>query len=85
MYLLIEIRHNIVIQCHKNCTDGKRFNYMLSIDINHRKIWVSRRIRGVLFEGLGVQMMLRGPAAYDYVSQSSAAHLNVLLVLESVV
>ena len=31
--LLIEIRHNILIQCHGNYIEVNKFNYMLEIDI----------------------------------------------------
>ena len=33
MYKSIKIRHDILIQCHVNCMEMKKFNYMLEIDI----------------------------------------------------
>ena len=33
MYKFIEIRHDIIIQCHGSYMEMKKFNYMLEIDI----------------------------------------------------
>ena len=33
MYKFIKIRHDILIQCHGNYMEMKKFNYMLEIDI----------------------------------------------------
>ena len=33
IYLLIEIRHNILIQCHRNFIEVEYFNYVLEIGI----------------------------------------------------
>ena len=33
MYLLIEIRHNILIKCLGNCIELEKSNFMLEIDI----------------------------------------------------
>ena len=33
MYLLIEIRHDILIECHGNYIEEEKFNYMLKNDI----------------------------------------------------
>ena len=33
MHLLLEIRHSILIQCHGNYIEGKKFTFMVLIDI----------------------------------------------------
>ena len=33
MYFLIEIRHNILVQCHGNYIEVRKCNYMLEVDI----------------------------------------------------
>ena len=33
MYLLIKIRHNIIIQCYENYIEVENFNFMLEITI----------------------------------------------------
>ena len=50
MYKFIKLRHDILIQCHRNYMEMKKFNYMLEIYIlrnSSEKIWV---ICGVLFK-----------------------------------
>ena len=35
-----KIRHDILIQCHGNYTEMKKFKYMPAIDIPHKKLGV---------------------------------------------
>ena len=61
MYKFIKIRHDILIKCHGNCMEKKKFNYMLEIDIfrnSSQKKWVSW---GFVFKGLGVQKDTQTP------------------------
>ena len=49
MYLLIEIRHDVHIQCHENYIEVKKINYMLEIDILRKLL---TKMFGVLKGGL---------------------------------
>ena len=61
MYKLIKVRHDIIIQWHRNNMEMKKINYMLEIDILRNS---SQNILGVLrgaFKGLGVQKDTQTP------------------------
>ena len=57
MYKYNKIRHDILIQCHGNYMEMKKFNYMLEIDILRNS---SLEKLGVL-RGLGVQKGTQTP------------------------
>ena len=53
MYKFIKIRHDIIIQCHGNYMELKKFNYMLETDILRNS---SQKVLGALrgaFKGFG--------------------------------
>ena len=52
MYLLIEIRHNILIQCYGNLIE-KDFNYMLEIDLLRNYLQHKSVVLGVISKGFG--------------------------------
>ena len=61
MYKFIIIRHDILIQCHGNYMEMKKFNYMLEIYILRNS---SQKLLGVLrgvIKGLGVQKDTQTP------------------------
>ena len=61
MYLLLEIKHAVLIQCYGNHIEVKKFNYTLEIDLKRNS---SQTFLGVLMVGifgLGVQMMPKRP------------------------
>ena len=67
MYVLNEIRHNIVILCHRNYVELKKTNYVLEIDYYSNYSKITKKIFGcpLIFESLGVQMTPRHSAGSD--------------------
>ena len=50
------------MQCYGYYIEVIKFNYMLEIDIERNSSQIFWGVLGVIFEGLGVQMMPRRPA-----------------------
>ena len=85
MYAFIEIRHDILIQCHRNYMETKKVNYMVEIDIlrnSSQKSWVSW---GVLLKGLGVQKEPRHPADYKIMDLKVTSHLQSSFIYTHIV
>ena len=60
--LPIEIRHLILIKCHVNNIEVKKFNYIPKIEFLTKSSPKSLGAPTVVFEGMCVQMMPRSPA-----------------------
>ena len=67
----IKIRHNIVLQCHGNYMEMKKFNYIREIDIFINSSQFLGVSWGLLIKGLGVQKDTQTPCWLNHIWKST--------------